>query len=127
MKPSWLLVLIALIIGGLIGFLIAGREAPEKDEAVVTTRGVWPQYPCPPNSTSLSCDAALMEIMQLAYGAGQAEVGDKAAMCLSGHAQLPNHVGEENQAARSNEVWAALTAARTANWGGCGRELDHDE
>ena len=127
MKPSWLLVIIALIIGGFIGFLIAGGEAPEKDEADVTTRGEWPQYPCPPSSTTLSCDAALLEVMQLAYGAGEAEVGDKAAMCLSSHAQLPNHIGDQNQAARSNDVWAALTAARSADWGTCGRELDHDE
>lgn len=126
MKPSWLLVLVALIIGAFIGFVLAGREAPEEDQ-VVTTRGVWPQYPCPPNSTSLSCDAALMEIMQLAYAAGEAGVGDKAAMCLSSHAQLPNHVGDDNQAARSNDVWAALTAARSANWGTCGRELDHED
>ena len=120
------LVLAALIVGGVIGFVIAGREAPEEDKTV-TTRGVWPQYPCPPNSTSLSCDAALMEIMQLAYGAGQAEVVDKAAQCLSNHAQLPNHIGDQNQAARSNDVWAALTAARSADWGGCGKELDHED
>ena len=43
------------------------------------------------------------------------------------HPTMPNHMGDENLAARSNEVWKALGHAQAAEWDKCGQELDHPD
>ncbi|MEE8105938.1 MAG: hypothetical protein V3T86_10430 [Planctomycetota bacterium] len=122
MKPSWILILIALILGGVIGYAIgsSGETDPQ-------TRGVWPDYPCPPDSTTLNCQDALGQIMGLAYGGGRPDIGLKAIACLTVHATMPNHMGEANLDARSNEVWKALEYAQAGEWDKCGQELEHQD